>query len=95
MIESDFNRLAAGDAIRIRFGRTASQFAIVHSWTREGNCRVMKYSFTRDVWKGPLRVTSSEVIERASAHDKAQHRAPRSFPAMGRSYPRNPLEARS
>lgn len=103
MTDQEFNQLKRFDAVRITFGGSgATQFAVVHSWTRHGTCRVMKYSETADIWKGPLNVAAGEVIARAIDGDKARRRGnvdrygkPISYQLTKASYERNPLAPRS
>jgi len=64
--ETLFAALKRGDAIRIKFGSKASQLAIVHDRTAQGNVRVWKFSAKRRVWKGPLRLHPGEVMNRAT-----------------------------
>lgn len=64
MIDDLFDSLNPGDAIRITFGRDASQVAVVHDRTRAGNLRGYKFSAKRKVWKGPIRIYRRELISR-------------------------------
>lgn len=86
-----FNELKRGDTIRITFGAKASQVAVVHDWTRSGNCRVWKFSAKRRVWKGPLRLHEGEFIGAINGAPDAP--LPAEYARLGRGYPRNPLRA--
>ena len=44
--------------------------AVVHDWTRSGNCRVFKFSAAKGVWKGPIRVFPGDVLVRLCGADR-------------------------
>jgi hypothetical protein len=72
-----YEDLKAGDQIRIRFGGSgATQFAVVKDVTKQGNVRVFKYSPTRGIWKGPLKLWPGEQLYYAELSDRNQRRAP-------------------
>lgn len=68
-----FDELKRGDGIRVTFGSSGSQLALVHDRTRSGNVRVWKFSAKQRCWKGPIRIYPAEVMHRAREyefHDK-------------------------
>lgn len=59
-----FPTLKRGDAVRITFGGSgATQLAIVHKRTPAGNVHAFKYSASRNIWKGPIRIYPTEILE--------------------------------
>ncbi len=79
-----YDRLRTGHAIRVAFGRDASQIAVVFDRTRMGNVRAYKYSAKRKTWKGPLRIDESQLISAVSA--EAVKTLPTPCPIAVRSY---------
>lgn len=92
--ELTFDNLKRGDAIRITFGSKASQLAIVHDWTRDGNVRVWKFSAKRRVWKGPLRLYPGELMH--AVQDRELRNCPplpERYSELGRGYVRSPIRS--
>lgn len=58
------SELKRGDCIRITFGSRNSQLAIVDNVTPSGNVHVWKFSASRGVWKGPIRLHENEAMNR-------------------------------
>lgn len=69
MTAPTLNELKHGDGIRVAFGGCGSQIAMVFDRTRQGNVRVYKFSAHRKVWKGPLRITESEILSRTREYE--------------------------
>ncbi len=66
---SEFDKLRPGDLIRVRFGRAASQLAVVAKRTPRGNLHAYKLSAKRRTWKGPIRIEPAEFMQRAGSSE--------------------------
>lgn len=64
-----YDLLARGDAVRVSFGSTGSQLAVVAGRNRAGEAKVFKYSTRSRKWtKQPIAIAAGEFMGRVSQH---------------------------
>lgn len=61
-MECRYETLKPGCAVRVHFGSSGSQIAVVHDRTPAGNVRAYKYSAKTRCWKGPIRIRPADIM---------------------------------